>query len=229
MASEFYDSYGAFKDYAAPHLKANEAKRFDAQFWRPAGCNPEMSFLELGCGTGLFLVYLVEKGCRDFLGIDHDPQLKEWIPESLADHYQQADISEFIANGAGGRRFDRIALFDVLEHFAPEDGRQLLQGLAGLLNPGGRIVIRVPNNASPWGQQYQQGDLTHRAAYTPGSLRQLAVAAGLECQACHPVVQGSPRRQFTERIVHGFLRWALVAPPEIWTPNFVAVLAIRDT
>lgn len=221
--ADFYATYERFKDYATPSLKAKHVQRFDAAFWRPAACKSDMTVLEVGCGLGQFLLYLKAKGVADFLGIDQDAALKAHLPEAVRDNFEIADIRDFLSAGAGGRSFDRIALFDVLEHFTPEDGARLLTGLAGILRPGGRIVVKVPNMASPWGAQHQYGDLTHKTGYGPKSLRQLALAVGLQCTACHPVIEGSPSRRFFDRLIHGILSRVLLSPPEIWTANVIAV------
>ena len=221
---DFYAAYGRFKDYAAPGLKAKHIRRFDALFWRPAACTPAMAVLEVGCGLGQFLLYLEAKGVRDCVGFDQDPALAGHVPEAVREHFRVADVWGFLAGGAEGRTFDRIVLFDVLEHFAPTDGARLLAALAAVLRPGGRLVVKVPNAASPWGAQHQFGDLTHRAAYTPKSLRQLALAAGLDCLACVADEAGSRRRRLTDRGVHRLLAWLLLAPPPIWSANFVGVL-----
>ena len=120
--------------------------------------------------------------------------------------------------------YDRVALFDVLEHFTAEEGLRLLRQVGGILRPGGNVIIKVPNAASPWGLQFQFGDLTHKTAYSPDSLRQQAIAAGLTCTACYPHYLGSSSRQLFDRAFHGILDRVLMSRPEIWSPNFFAVL-----
>ena len=79
--------------------------------------------------------------------------------------------------------------------------------------------------ASPWGAAYQYGDLTHKAAYTPDSLRQVAIVAGLAVERCWPHREGSPPRQVTDRLFHALLGRLVASPPEIWTANLFALLA----
>ncbi len=226
--ARFYGHYQDFKDYGTPRLKAKHLRQFDREFWVPSACVSGMAVLEIGCGTGLFLSYLREKGVADFLGIDRDPALAVHVPPEVAAHFEVADIWRFLEAGAGGRRFDRIALFDVLEHFTADEGVRLLTALKSILRPGGRLVIRVPNMSSPWALQYQFGDLTHRAAYTPSSLGQLALAAELNLRACIPQRRGGGGRRLLDGCFHWLLARILANPPEIWSANFVAVLERRE-
>ncbi len=221
---DFYAQYGRFKEYETPHLGEKQIHRFDRDFWTPAACATTMAVLEIGCGTGLFLAYLKEKGVTDFLGIDRDKKLRGFIPAAAADHFHAEDVTTYLEDGGGGRTFDRIVLFDVLEHFTAAEGVGLLKGLSGLLRPEGRILVKVPNMGSPWGAKYQYGDLTHKAAYTPSSLRQLALAADLRCAACFPHLEGSPSRRLYDKIFHGLLNRILASPPEIWSANVFALL-----
>lgn len=223
MSEGFYDSYHAFKTYQRPVLKDKHARRYDREFWQPLECRSDMAVLEIGCGTGLFLAYLKAKGVSDFIGIDLDPELAPHIPEAAAAHFRAGDVREFLKGGAEGRRFDRVALYDVLEHFTAEEGADLLRTLAAVLDPGARLLIKVPNMASPWGAQFQFGDLTHRTGYNPSSLRQLALASGYVCTRCFPHLLGSPARQVLDGLLHGLLGKLVMTPPEIWSANVFAI------
>ena len=221
-----YETYAAFKGYSTPTVGPKHIKRFDREVWEPATFRADHRVLELGCGTGLFLAYLEAKGVAEFLGIDQDPALAGVVPEPVRGNFRVADIWAFLEQASGeGDRFDRIALFDVLEHFDAEAGCQLLMKIKDVLAPDGAIVVKVPNAGSPWGQQFQYGDLTHKTAYTPESMAQQAVAAGLICRKAYPHRLGSPARRRWEALLHGILDRIVTTPPDIWEGNFYAVLA----
>lgn len=220
----FYAVYDEFRQRRPPLLRPKHVRQFDAEFWRPTECRVGMAVLEVGSGAGLFLAYLKAKGVTDFVGLDFDRAVLDVLPDDLRSHFRVADVWTFLEGGAEGRTFDRVALFDVLEHFAPEDGARLLTAVAKVLRSGGRILVRVPNMASPWGLQYQYHDLTHRAAFTPGSLRHLALAAGFEVTACLPQKRRRGVRRLTEDALHWLLDRVLTEPPPIWSANMLAVL-----
>lgn len=224
--SDFYQSYNRFKNYQTPTLSAKIEKRFDVEVWRPAACDASQRFLELGCGMGQFLAYLAAKGVKDAIGIDHDSELEKVVPETAKPFFRQGDILKALDGDALGF-FDRVFLFDVLEHFTPEEGWKLLEAARRHLKPGGLVLVKVPNAASPWGIQYQYGDLTHKTAYTSLSLRQIAEASGFELQKVYAPVGGSPRRRVSETLLIGFLKWALTAPPELFSANMYGLLKPR--
>ena len=144
MATDFYASYCAYKDYRAPSLAAKDIARFDAEIWKPAKFSVDMACLEIGAGTGEFLTYLATKGLSDFHGIDHDPALKDVQAPEVASRFECVDVWQYLEN-TKDRKFDRIVLLDVLEHFSPEEGFRLLSMATSTLTDQGKIVIKVPN------------------------------------------------------------------------------------
>lgn len=220
---DFYSVYDRHRTYVRAEVRNKHLAEFGRNLWRPGGFRPEHRVLELGCGVGLFLAYIEKMGCRNFIGVEMDPKAKQFMPPAIAASVVTASFEDFFA-AHDGSRFDRIVLLDVFEHFAPGEGVALLRRLEGLLAEGGRIILRVPNVASPWGLQYQYNDLTHKGCYGPGNLRQLAIAAGMDCLDCLPYTRGSVTRRATTALVEGLLNALLTDPPPIWTANFVAVL-----
>jgi len=223
---DFYQSYASYKRYETPNIGRKQIARFDTEVWGPAAFSTQCRVLELGCGTGAFLAYLAAKGMTQMVGIDHDPALADVVPENVRSAFRCADVWTILADPDLGQ-FDRVAMFDVLEHFTADEALRLLQSLRPRLNPGARLILKVPNAARPWALQYQFGDLTHRTAFTPLSMRQLADAAGYEATHVYAQRQGSRRRMITDALVHRFLSWALLTPPEFWSANMYAVLVAK--
>lgn len=224
---DFYAACAPDRTYAAATPKRKHRRQFDEQVWRPAACSTDHAFLELGCGTGLFLAYLRQRGVADFLGIDSEPRVIAHMPEALHPHVRIAGIEAALDGELAGRRFDRIVLLDVFEHFSAVEGVALLERLRRLLTATGRIVLRVPNAASPFGLKHHFGDVTHKAAYTPDSLRQVAYAAGFAPPACLPVYRRSGPRRLVQRLTERLAATLFGDTPEIWSATFIAVLTPR--
>jgi 2-polyprenyl-3-methyl-5-hydroxy-6-metoxy-1,4-benzoquinol methylase len=221
--STFYESYAATKAYTTPDLNAKHIKRFTDEVWSPAGVHPTMRCLEIGCGTGHFLSFLDHMGVGDFQGIDLDPAVAEVIPMHVKNRFQVADVHDFLKSD-NAKQFDRIFMFDVFEHFTKEDGLNLLLTLKKRLGDDGKIVLKMPNAGSPFGLQFQFGDLTHLTGYTTDSIRQMAIAAGMRLERCYPHLLGSPGRRRTDAMMQAILNKLIASPPEIWEGNFYAIL-----
>lgn len=223
MDVDFYANYRTFKDYAPPALRPKTVRRFDAQIWRPAGFAPSMRVLELGCGTGGFLLYLKARGVTDFLGVDADSNLADVIPPDIRDRVELDDAFTVLRAGRG--TFDRVVLLDVLEHFTPSGAAGLIGLVREVLRPGGKVVIRVPNGESPWGRRLQHGDLTHLTAFTKASLTQLADACGLKLERAYGQREGPLLRRASDAMIHGLLSRAILSPPDVWEANLYVILA----
>ncbi len=221
---DFYTVYDSYKSYRRPVLKPKHIRWYDREFWNPTACSPSMSILEIGSGTGEFLEYLKFKGVERFLGVEQDARAVEVMAPELAAHVNVSNVHDFLNSGADGGGFERIALLDVLEHFDNFEGVELLQKLKTIITDDGLLVVRVPNMSSPWGGMHQYGDLTHKAAYTPKSLSQLALAAGFEVVDFLEQRRGSRFRYFSEGFLHWILSKILTDGREVWTANMIAVL-----
>ena len=224
-----YDTYAEHKGYVTPSIGPKHIKRFEQEIWDPGHYHHDMSILEIGCGTGLVLANLRQKGVQKLIGIDQDTSLEKILPGSVVKCFQAIDVWDFLEKASQNPpAYDRIILFDVLEHFSPEEGQRLLGALRENLLPNGAIHLKVPNAGSPWGLQFQFGDLTHMTAYTPESLRQQAIASGLRCQQIYPQRLGSPIRNVWQLLLNTLLNKILPTPPEIWEGNFYAILEIHE-
>ena len=222
MEDEIKLSYKQFKQYKTPKLRKRHISRFDSLFWYPSQCTAKASVLEIGCGTGQFMAYLAEKGVEDFHGIDIDESLRDYIPESVRKNFEARDALDFVQDC--DRNYDRIVMFDVLEHFGKDEAQSLLKGLSAILSEGGKLLIRVPNLSSPWGLQYHFGDLSHQWGYTPSSMRQLSLLVGLHCEAILPAYSKSGLKSLLDKLVHRCLSSLVASPPDIWTPNFLTIM-----
>jgi|TARA_B100001964_G_scaffold45735_1_gene50931 cyclopropane fatty-acyl-phospholipid synthase-like methyltransferase len=220
---DFYSVYDKHRTYVRAEVRKKHLAEFGRNLWTPAGFSRGHRVLELGCGVGLFLAFIEAKGVRDFYGVEMDEKAMEFMPTSIRERVSTESFETFFKN-YNGLSFDRIILLDVFEHFTYGEGVALLRKIVQILKPDGQIILRVPNAGSPWGLQYQFNDLTHKALYAPGNIRQLAMAADLNCHACFTYTRGSVVRRITNSLVERVFNTLLTDPPPIWSANFVAIL-----
>jgi SAM-dependent methyltransferase len=115
--------------------------------------------LENGCGVGMYVQHLAQH-VAFVAGIEFD------LPRAI----EAAERARLIANAAGehlpfpGQTFDLILSHEVLEHV--QDDRQAVAEMVRTLQPGGRIVLFVPNRGYPfethgiyWRGRYHFGNI----------------------------------------------------------------------
>lgn len=125
------------------------------------------SLLDYGCGSGLFVQYLQQRGFTNSYGYD---------PYAPLDGFGNPNI---LQQGP----FDYILLQDVIEHV--EDAHDLLSQLNALLSPTGYLLIGTPNAANVDLSQSHLSDHYnpvhvpyHLHLYTPKSLERLGQMQG---------------------------------------------------
>ncbi len=223
---DFYQVYNLHRTYVEATVRKKHIRNFDEQFWRPAQVSVDHSVLEIGTGTGLFLAYLEAKGVSAFRGIDADKKVLEFMPPSISSKVEICDVWAFLDQQT--ENYDRIVMLDVFEHFSFFEGHKLLLKLRELLSDQGKIVMRLPNAASPFGLQYQYNDLTHKAVYGPGSIEHLALAAGFLTEKKLSARRGNAFKRALEDLLLGSLNRVLTEPPPIWGANMIVVISPID-
>ena len=88
------------------------------------GLRRELSLLDYGCGNGLFVSYLQERGYRNAAGFD--PYIPEYANENTL-----------------SKTYDFVAAQDVIEH--AETPKKLMERLTSYVRPSGMLCIGTPN------------------------------------------------------------------------------------
>lgn len=138
------------------------------------GFSQQTSLLEVGCGSGIFLTYLREKGYKNVTG--YDPFIPEFSDPSVLE-----------------QRYDRVVSYEVLEHV--DSPGEYLKSYAHLLTDQGilvaqtpkadQIVLSDPYHVSLLHQPY------HRHILSTQALLHLADRADLEVVKVYEDRQGS--------------------------------------
>ena len=175
-----------YKDYYRTHIaprKAvesvdqldNKCKAFDMHFGFALPQDHDAQIIDAGCGNGSLVYWLQKNGYRNAMGVDGS---LDYLVAGQALGIQNLFVGNLVTYLAERpTSFDVIFLRDVLEHFDKKDVLSTLDICYQALRPGGRIVIQVPNGASPCAGRVIYGDFTHEFAFTQSSVSQLFLLA----------------------------------------------------
>lgn len=228
MHTEFQQSkaaiYKSHRQRAPIVLKKKHIRQFDEEFERLTAAELSMSVLEIGCGAGIFLRYLRYKGFENVTAIDYDENLKDVLADLSCYELHFGDASEIVESLTNKKTFDRIVLFDVIEHMPIDGILAMMRRLDSVLAPGGKILIRVPNVSSPWGLNVFFGSFDHVTPFSPGRIHELSHITGFRCTTIVGQTTGKLRRKILQRVLHAVLSKALTSPPDIWEENLLCVL-----
>ncbi|MGA7800303.1 MAG: class I SAM-dependent methyltransferase [Gammaproteobacteria bacterium] len=167
---KYADWKGWKTDLAPPNPNDSESFRIEVARSTVA---PPARVLEIGFGEGRFLDWARDAGF-DVFGIEIIPALCE-AADSRGHTVYSGDVLRTPVDG----KFDLIVAFDVVEHIARDRQLEFFARLGELLSPEGRILLRFPNGASPFGRIYQYGDITHETVVSPDLIGQIAHMCGL--------------------------------------------------
>lgn len=114
---------------------------------------PGMTVLDLGCGRGEIVRHITRLGARA-IGADYAP-----VALQLARRALQEDTGNWGLVRSDAKRlpfpsgaFDRVLMFDVVEHLHPWELDECLTEVRRALKPGGQIIIHTAPNR--WYDRY---------------------------------------------------------------------------
>ena len=140
---------------------------------RPHFPQGQLACADLGTGDGFFATVVAnEPFCKRMLAVD----LFEVPPPLLARQGGFVEYASFDRTYASSEKFDVVFARFVLEHV--HDPHDFARRVGALLNPGGALVIEVPNWNSRWrtmlGRYYSELSLpAHTLHFEPATLTRL--------------------------------------------------------
>ena len=144
-------------------------------------CGP--SVLEVGAGLGEFAAQFA--GLERHVVTDVDPAAVAGMAERFAACPEVEARVLDLADGAIdlGKPVSTVVAINVLEHI--DDDTSALRALAGMTEPGGRIVLWVPAYMQLYGDFDRA--VGHVRRYTPSTMRAAIRNAGLGAELVRPV------------------------------------------
>jgi trans-aconitate 2-methyltransferase len=141
-SAEFYDNF------ISSQVKSGINDRIAGLYERMCrlGLDTNSTVLEIGCGIGT-LTYLLLKKIKSgkVEGIDISPKSIEFAQQHLKAanlSLTAADIPQFEPQS---KQFDRITLFDVLEHIPLEQHAAVFQRISKWMRDDSLLLINIPN------------------------------------------------------------------------------------
>lgn len=133
--------------------------------------------LDVGSGRG-FLIEALSKRGYEAEGIESSPQQIAFSRERGHLVHESANLADLAGSHAGA--FSLVTMFDLLEHIPVNEQLEFLDAAYRLLKPGGTLIVRTPNAASPAASYMRFADWTHTSSFTTHSITPLLQSVGFE-------------------------------------------------
>ncbi|MEZ4518509.1 MAG: class I SAM-dependent methyltransferase [Chloroflexota bacterium] len=181
------EGYDVFLESEGAHLSRRLRDAFTV-----AEVQPGMRVLDVGCGRGEILRHCLGEGIEAY-GIDYAEAAMQMTRQVIAaeqerlaaEHPDNPTVPSGISLADAKvlpfptHSFDRVLMFDVVEHLHPWELHEAMLDVGRVLKPGGRFIIHTAPNrwydnyAYPWvrrmrtllgeGDKYPQGSACHYA------------------------------------------------------------------
>jgi SAM-dependent methyltransferase len=215
MARFYYDGYAPHQPAPATQKKklvCNKrrgmiCKRPD---WERGEIEPagERRLLDFGCGTGLFLRRMRDRGWQA-LGLDCSEKAVRYVLEELKLPALVGTLPHPVLPPGS---FDLVTLWHALEHV--HRPLEVLGEVRNLLAPGGKVLVAVPNIDCPafrwFGSAWFGLDLPrHLTHFTPATLKKMLERAGFSVES----MQASRHSYWLRQSVRLANRAVAISPP----------------
>lgn len=129
-----------FFNHCAPHWDENMIRKEEiiSKILDNGGVEPGVSVLDVACGTGVLFPDYMNREVSHVTAVDISPEMVKIASEKFPEDRVKVicgDVEEI----SFGELFDVVMVYNAFPHFC--DGESLVQTLAGVTKPGGRLSI----------------------------------------------------------------------------------------
>lgn len=144
---------------------------FKKNYTKHLPLNKNCKILDIGCGNGLFLVYLKKLGYKNIIGIDLSVENVKYC-QSLGLNVVLKDLKSYLKSN--NSKFDLIVLNDVIEHIEKKEVLYTLKLINSSLYKNGKCIIKTHNSSNPLAMNAMFCDFTHEWSYNEKSIKQIS-------------------------------------------------------
>lgn len=182
--------YSRGYDEMLTHMDSlREFKRYSNYFEKNYGDklprSKNSSILDLGCGKGIFLRYLKNKGYKNIYGVDLSPENVAICKDNDL-NVTLGDMLEFMEDA--DTKFDLVVMNDLFEHIEKREIISVLSKIKRVLKKESSLLIKTMNMSNPIAMNTLFCDFTHEWGYTEKSISQVCKVAGYSNVKVYPCV-----------------------------------------
>jgi ubiquinone/menaquinone biosynthesis C-methylase UbiE len=147
------EGYEEWIDSEGEHLSRRLASAFQV-----AAVEPGMAVLDVGCGRGEIVRHCARLGAN-VVGVDYAPVATRMTRDLIRGEAADGSAGKMAVAQVDAKRlplpdetFDRVLMFDVVEHLYPWELHQAFLEIRRVLKPDGRLIVHTAPNR--WYDQY---------------------------------------------------------------------------
>jgi trans-aconitate methyltransferase len=189
--------------------------------------NLTTKILEIGPGYGELIDYLINKlGYKNTKAIDLSQEVVD-VCNTIAPNSTKkvSDTTAFL--GEYKNYFGMVFMLEVLEHVPKSETVNLLSQIYNALEPGGVLIVEVPNMANPiTGLIFRYADFTHEVGFTDLSLTHVLQRSGFSKVSVYPVrVPIVSVQRFVQFLLQGVINQLLNLIKRVYMPPLKQISA----